>query len=381
MKIVLAPDSYKGCLTAVQVCNALETGIRRFLPEAEIVKVPMADGGEGTVQSLVDASDGRIVDVTVYDPLGRKIKSFFGIMGGGKTAVIEMAAASGLPLLRMGERSPRTASTRGTGDLINAALNEGCTRIIMGIGGSATNDGGRGMAEALGARFLDKEGKPLSSPGGGALADLDRIDISGLDSRVARTEFVVACDVDNPLTGPRGASAVYGPQKGATPADVEFLDAALANYARAVKEQLGLDVNDMPGAGAAGGLGAGLVAFCNAKLRRGAEIVVDATRLVEKCFGADLVITGEGRTDFQTKFGKTPMGVAKAAKLHDIPVILISGALATGARDMYGVGVDALFAIPNAPITLETSLKEAPSLLADAAENVVRTFVSARGVK
>jgi len=381
VKIVLAPDSYKGCLTAVQVCNALETGIRRFLPEAEIVKVPMADGGEGTVQSLVDASDGRIVDVTVYDPLGRKIKSFFGIMGGGKTAVIEMAAASGLPLLRMGERSPRTASTRGTGDLINAALNEGCTRIIMGIGGSATNDGGRGMAEALGARFLDKEGKPLSSPGGGALADLDRIDISGLDSRVARTEFVVACDVDNPLTGPRGASAVYGPQKGATPADVEFLDAALANYARAVKEQLGLDVNDMPGAGAAGGLGAGLVAFCNAKLRRGAEIVVDATRLVEKCFGADLVITGEGRTDFQTKFGKTPMGVAKAAKLHDIPVILISGALATGARDMYGVGVDALFAIPNAPITLETSLKEAPSLLADAAENVVRTFVSARGVK
>ena len=381
MKIVLAPDSYKGCLTAVQVCNALETGIRRFLPEAEIVKVPMADGGEGTVQSLVDASDGRIVDVTVYDPLGRKIKSFFGIMGGGKTAVIEMAAASGLPLLRMGERSPRTASTRGTGDLINAALNEGCTRIIMGIGGSATNDGGRGMAEALGARFLDKEGKPLSSPGGGALADLDRIDISGLDSRVARTEFVVACDVDNPLTGPRGASAVYGPQKGATPADVEFLHAALANYARAVKEQLGLDVNDMPGAGAAGGLGAGLVAFCNAKLRRGAEIVVDATRLVEKCFGADLVITGEGRTDFQTKFGKTPMGVAKAAKLHDIPVILISGALATGARDMYGVGVDALFAIPNAPITLETSLKEAPSLLADAAENVVRTFVSARGVK
>ena len=381
MKIVLAPDSYKGCLTAVQVCNALETGIRRFLPEAEIVKVPMADGGEGTVQSLVDASDGRIVDVTVYDPLGRKIKSFFGIMGGGKTAVIEMAAASGLPLLRMGERSPRTASTRGTGDLINAALNEGCTRIIMGIGGSATNDGGRGMAEALGARFLDKEGKPLSSPGGGALADLDRIDISGLDSRVARTEFVVACDVDNPLTGPRGASAVYGPQKGATPADVEFLDAALANYARAVKEQLGLDVNDMPGAGAAGGLGAGLVAFCNAKLRRGAEIVVDATSLVEKCFGADLVITGEGRTDFQTKFGKTPMGVAKAAKLHDIPVILISGALATGARDMYGVGVDALFAIPNAPITLETSLKEAPSLLADAAENVVRTFVSARGVK
>jgi len=381
MKIVLAPDSYKGCLTAVQVCNALETGIRRFLPGAEIVKVPMADGGEGTVQSLVDASGGKIMEVTVYDPLGRKIKSFYGIMGGGKTAVIEMAAASGLPLLRMGERSPRTASTRGTGDLITAALNEGCTRVIMGIGGPATNDGGRGMAEALGAKFLDRDGKSLASPGGGALADLYRIDISGMDSRVARTEFVVACDVDNPLTGPRGASAVYGPQKGATPADVEFLDAALANYARVIKEQLGIDVNDIPGAGAAGGLGAGLVAFCGAKLRRGAEIVVEATRLVEKCFGADLVITGEGRTDFQTKFGKTPMGVARAAKLHDIPVILISGALATGARDMYGVGADALFAIPNAPITLETSLKEAPSLLADAAENVVRTSVAARGVK
>lgn len=381
MKVVLAPDSFKGCLTAVQVCNALEVGLKRFLPGVEVVKVPMADGGEGTVQSLVDASGGRILEVTVTDPLGRKVKSFFGIMGDKKTAVIEMAAASGLPLLRMGERNPRITSTRGTGELVLAALNEGCSKIIMGIGGSATNDGGRGMAEALGVKFLDKDGKPLATTGGGALHELVTIDASGLDPRVKDTEFTVACDVDNPLTGPRGAAAVYGPQKGANPTDVEFLDAALVKYAKIVKEQLGKDINDIPGAGAAGGLGGGLIAFCDAKLRRGVEIVVEATKLVEKCFGADLVISGEGRTDFQTKFGKTPMGVAAAAKLHDIPVILISGSLASGYRDLYSLGVDALFAIPNGPITLETSLREAPMLLADTAENALRTFVSARGLK
>ena len=381
MRIVLAPDSFKGCLTAVQVCNALESGIKRSFPDAEIVKVPMADGGEGTVQSLVDASDGRIVEAMVTDPLGRKIKSFFGIMGGGRTAVIEMAAASGLPLLRLGERNPRMTTTRGTGDLILAALNEGCRKIIMGIGGSATNDGGRGMAEALGVRFLGKDGKTLETPGGGALHDLDRIDVSGMDPRVKDTEFTVACDVDNPLTGPKGAAAVYGPQKGANPADVEFLDAALVRYAKVIEAQLGKNIKDIPGAGAAGGLGAGLMTFCDATLKRGVEIVVEATHLVEKCKGADLVISGEGRTDFQTKFGKTPMGVAKAAKVHGIPVILISGGLASGARDLYEVGVDALFGIPNMPMPLETSLKEAPALLAEAAENVLRTFAAGRGLE
>jgi glycerate kinase len=381
MRIVLAPDSFKGCLTAVQVCNALEVGIRRFLPDAKVIKVPMADGGEGTVQSLVDASDGRIVEAMVSDPLGRKIKSFFGIMGDGRTAVIEMAAASGLPLLRLGERNPRITTTKGTGDLVMAALNQGCRRIIMGIGGSATNDAGRGFAEALGARFLDKAGNTLMTPGGGALHDLRSIDIKGLDPRLKDTEFIVACDVDNPLTGPRGASAVYGPQKGSNPADVEFLDAALLNFAAVVKSQLGKDINDMPGAGAAGGLGGGLIALCNATLKRGVEIVVEATHLVEKCHGADLVISGEGRTDFQTKFGKTPMGVAKAAKVHGIPVILISGGLASGARDMYEAGVDALFGIPNMPMPLEASLKEAPALLAESAENVVRTFAAGRGLK
>lgn len=381
MKIVLAPDSFKGCLSAVQVCNALEIGIKRFLPGVEVIKVPMADGGEGTVQSLVDASGGKVIETYVSDPLGRRIKSFFGMMGDGRTAVIEMAAASGLPLLRLGERSPRNTSTKGTGELVAAALERGSSKIIMGIGGSATNDGGRGMAEALGARFFDKEGELLKQPGGGALAELADIDISHLHPKLASTEFIIACDVDNPLTGPKGASAVYGPQKGATPADVEFLDAALANYAKVIREKLGKDIDAVPGAGAAGGLGAGLMAFCGAKLRRGVEIVVEATKLVEKCFDADLVITGEGRTDFQTKFGKTPMGVAKAAKLHDLPVILISGSLAPGARELYLEGVDALFAIPNAPMTLESSMKEAPALLADVAENVIRTFISARGLK
>lgn len=378
MRIVLAPDSFKGCLTAVEVCNALEVGIRRRFPEAAIVKVPMADGGEGTVQSLVDASGGRIIKHQVHDPLGRRVKSFFGIMGDGTTAVIEMAAASGLPLLMQGERNPRVTSTQGTGELIIAALEHGVDRIIMGIGGSATNDGGRGMAEALGARFMGKGGRPLKEPGGGALHELASIDVSGMDPRLADVEFTVACDVDNPLTGPKGASAVYGPQKGATPADVEYLDAALENYGAVIRDNLGKDVGQVPGAGAAGGLGAGLLAFCGATLRKGVEIVVEATRLVDKCKGADLVISGEGRTDFQTKFGKTPMGVAKAAKVHGIPVILISGSIASGARDLYGLGVDALFAIPNGPMSLESSLREAPQLLADAAENAVRLFTAGK---
>lgn len=380
MKIVLAPDSFKGCLTAVEVCNALEKGIRRSFPEADVVKVPMADGGEGTVQSLVDVSGGKVIEKTVHDPLGRRVKSFFGMMGDGSTAVIEMAAASGLPLLRQGERNPRITSTIGTGELILEAIDKGASRVIMGIGGSATNDGGRGMAEALGVRFIGSDGKLLAEPGGAALHDLGAIDISGLDKRVAGVEFTVACDVDNPLTGPKGASAVYGPQKGAVPADVEYLDAALANYALIVKKQLGKDVSEVPGAGAAGGLGAGLMTFCNATLRRGVEIVVEATGLTDKCRGADLVISGEGRTDFQTKFGKTPMGVAKAAKVHKIPVILISGSLAAGARDLYELGVEAMFAIPNGPITLESSLKDAEALLADAAENAVRLFGSGKGL-
>lgn len=380
MKIVLAPDSFKGCLTAVEVCDALENGIRRRFPEAEVVKVPMADGGEGTVQSLVDVSGGKVVEKTVHDPLGRRVKSFFGMMGDGRTAVIEMAAASGLPMLRQGERNPRITSTIGTGELILEAIGMGARRVIMGIGGSATNDGGRGMAEALGARFLGSDGRPLPEPGGAALHGLASIDISGLDKRLSGVEFIVACDVDNPLTGPKGASAVYGPQKGATPSDVEYLDAALANYAHVVKRQLGRDVSEVPGAGAAGGLGAGLMTFCGATLRRGVEIVVEATGLTEKCKGADLVISGEGRTDFQTKFGKTPMGVAKAAKVHKIPVILISGSIAAGARDLYELGVEALFAIPSGPMTLESSLKDAEALLADAAENAVRLFAAGKGL-
>lgn len=380
MKIVLAPDSFKGCLTAVEVCDALEKGIRRRFPEAEVVKVPMADGGEGTVQSLVDVSGGKVIEKTVHDPLGRRVKSFFGMMGDGRTAVIEMAAASGLPLLRQGERNPRLTSTIGTGELILEAIAMGARRVIMGIGGSATNDGGRGMAEALGVKFIGSDGNALGEPGGAALHDLASIDVSGLDERLAGVEFIVACDVDNPLTGPRGASAVYGPQKGATPADVEYLDAALANYALVVKRQLGKDVSEAPGAGAAGGLGAGLMTFCNASLRRGVEIVVEATGLTAKCKGADLVISGEGRTDFQTKFGKTPMGVAKAAKVHRIPVILISGSIAAGARDLYELGVEALFAIPNGPMTLESSLKDAEALLADAAENAVRLFAAGKGL-
>ncbi len=273
-KVVVAPDSFKGSLTARQVCEAAEEGLHRVWPEAEVVSVPMADGGEGTVQSLVDATSGRIISIDVAGPMGEPVTAFFGVLGDGVTAVIEMAAASGLPLVPVGRRNPLVATTRGTGELIASALDMGCRRFIIGIGGSATNDGGAGMAQALGMRLLDARGVEIG-PGGAELARLARIDASGLDPRAAQSGFVVACDVDNPLTGPRGASAVYGPQKGATPEMVEMLDGALRNLAAIVQRDLGVDVDGIPGAGAAGGLGAGLMAFLGASLKRGIEIVVE----------------------------------------------------------------------------------------------------------
>jgi len=370
-KVVIAPDSFKGSLTARQVCEAAEEGLRRVWPEAEVVSVPMADGGEGTVQSLVDATSGRIVSIDVTGPLGEPVAAFLGVLGDGVTAVIEMAAASGLPLVPQGLRNPALATTRGTGELIRGALDIGCRKFIIGIGGSATNDGGAGMAQALGVRLLDASGAEIG-PGGAELARLARIDVSGLDPRASLSEFVVACDVDNPLTGPRGASAVYGPQKGATLEMVKTLDDALKNLASVVGRDLGVDVDGIPGAGAAGGLGAGLVAFLGASLKRGVDIVVEAVGLREQMKGASLVITGEGRTDFQTLFGKTPMGVANVAKALGIPVVIISGAIADDARGLYAHGIDALMSIAKGPCTIDEAIANAAPLMADAAETAAR---------
>jgi glycerate 2-kinase len=379
MKIVLAPDSFKGSLTAQEVCWAMEQGIRRIIPGSEIVTIPMADGGEGTVQALIDATGGRILWSTVIGPLGDKVEAFFGILGDGKTAVIEMAAASGLPLVPAEKRDPRITTTFGTGELIRAALNEGCRKILIGIGGSATNDGGVGMAQALGFRFLDKTGHELPR-GGSALIDLERIDISGKDQRLKEVEVIVACDVTNPLTGRQGATAIYGPQKGANPEMVVLLDQALTHFAEVIERDLQITVNDLPGAGAAGGLGAGLYVFLNAQLKRGIEIIIEASGLQKKLNGAHLVITGEGRMDGQTVNGKTPIGVAKIAKQLGLPVLAVAGGLGPGIDLVYQNGIDGVTSIMDRPLTLEEAVTNAASLVADATERILRIYLIDRKI-
>jgi glycerate kinase len=333
--------------------------------------VPIADGGEGTVEALVAATGGRLEHAAVKGPLGEPVRAAWGVLGDGQTAVIEMAAASGLPLIPRDRRDPRVATTFGTGELVRAALDAGLTRIIVGIGGSATNDGGTGMARALGVRFLDAAGVELPA-GGAALARLHRIDLSGLDSRLATLDLLVACDVDNPLTGPRGASAVYGPQKGATPEVVRELDLALSRFAEVAKEATGRDVAERPGAGAAGGLGAGLLYFTPARLRPGVAIVLEAVGFAALVQGAALVITGEGRTDFQTAMGKAPVGLAAVAKAHGVPVVCLAGGLGKGADDVLLKGIDALASVPPQPMSLEEAMARGPELIEAATARVCR---------
>jgi glycerate 2-kinase len=369
MKVIIAPDSFKESLSALEVANAIEKGFRDIFPEAEYVKIPMADGGEGTVQSLVDATGGRIVKTEVTGPLGDRVKAFFGVLGDGKTAVIEMAAASGLHLVPSEKRNPLVTTTRGTGELILAALDEGAEHIIIGIGGSATNDGGAGMIQALGGRLLDRHGQEIGL-GGGSLSELADIDLSGLDVRLKHVKIEVACDVDNPLTGPKGASAVFGPQKGATPEMVATLDKNLHHYADVIERVLGKQVKDIPGAGAAGGLGAGLLAFLEAELKRGVEIVLETVNFHERIQDASLVITGEGRIDGQTIFGKTPIGVAKAAKRYNIPVIAIAGSVSDDSDVVLSHGIDALYSIVPGIIPLEKALANAEYYVTKTARNI-----------
>jgi glycerate kinase len=371
MNILIAPDSFKDCLSAWEVAIALGRGIKKILPDAVLVMVPMADGGEGTVESVIDATGGKRIEIPVMDPLMRKISSFYGITGDGLTAVIEMAAASGLELLEPEERDPWITSTYGTGQLIAHALDQGCNKIMLGIGGSATNDCGAGMAEALGVEFSGRFGK-LTARGGGALGEVESVHLEGLDGRIAGTTFVVACDVNNPLTGSQGASAIYGPQKGADGAMVEKLDRNLTHFAGVIENQFGKKISQIPGSGAAGGLGAGMMAFLDATLMKGFPLIAELTGLEEKIRQADLVITGEGKMDAQTQFGKTPFGVAQLARKHGIPVIGVAGTLEEDAGVLYQEGFDLLLSIQEKPGDLATALSSAEPLLERTGERIGR---------
>jgi len=379
MQITIAPDSFKGTLTAAEAAASIARGVRRALPDARLVLVPMADGGEGTVDALLAAVGGRRVACRVHDPLGRCVTASYGLIPGG-TAVLEMAQASGLMLLSPGERNPLRTSTRGTGELIKSALERGVKRLLIGVGGSATNDGGTGMARALGARFLDDKGKELPE-GGGPLERLARIDPGRLDPRLRKIAIDVACDVHNPLTGPDGASRVYGPQKGATPAMVRQLDRNLMRLSAIIRRDMGMDIKLLPGGGAAGGLAAGLVAFAGARLVPGVKTVIRLTGLERRMKGSDLLITGEGRTDRQTCFGKTPVGVAHTASRLRIPVVLLSGSLGEGASEVIGEGVDIVFSVIQEPIPEAELLAKAGPMLARAAEQVARIYACGRSRK
>lgn len=377
MKLVIAPDSFKESLDAQQVAFAIERGFQSIFPEIHTVCVPVADGGEGTTEALVAATAGVQISESVRGPLGEPLNAIWGLLGEqpntALTAVVETAAASGLDKISSAQRDALRATTYGTGELILAALERGVRRIILGLGGSATNDGGMGLLSALGARFLDAKGEVLEA-GGAALARLASIDLSQMDSRVAETEFLVACDVDNPLLGARGASAIFGPQKGATPEQVEQLDAALANLADISAKLLGRDCREVAGAGAAGGLGYALVQFLSARMAPGIDLVLEAVCFDEQLQGADLVITGEGRVDGQSLSGKTPVGVARWAKRHDLPVIALCGSIGAGAEGVHKVGIDALFTVVPGVCTLDEAMAEAAANLERTAAQIARTL-------
>jgi len=378
MRVLVASDSFKGSLNSIRVGEAVAEGIRKVYPQADVRIIPIADGGEGTVEALVTAGRGRYLKKVVSSPLGEAIEAVMGLLPDG-TAVIEMAAASGLPLVPKEKRNPLLTTTKGTGELIKAALDEGAGKILIGIGGSATNDGGAGVAQVLGARLLDHEGTELP-PGGAALANLSAIDTTMLDPRLKDVEITVICDVDNPLCGPRGASAVYGPQKGATPDMVIQLDQCLNHFADVINQQLGRDIRNIPGAGAAGGLGGGLLAFAKAELKSGTEAVLDTIQFDGLVKDYDLVITGEGRIDAQSAYGKVPKGVGTRAQKQGKPVIAIVGSLGEGAEVMHEYGIQAIVPIVNRPMTLEDAVEQAYELVVQAAERVSRLLQTGKSI-
>lgn len=374
MRFVLAPDSFKESLTAKEVADAMEIGIKKVFPDAECIKVPMADGGEGTVQSLVDGTNGKMYEVSVTGPLGESVNARYGILGDNETAVIEMAEASGIHYVEKEKRNPLITTTFGTGEVIKAALDKGVKKVIIGIGGSATNDGGAGMIQALGGRLLDQYGNDLPF-GGGALNKLSKIDLTNFDKRINDIKIEVACDVNNPLTGEEGASAIFGPQKGATEEMINMLDSNLSHYAKIVKDQLGKDMASKNGAGAAGGLGFALISFCNGELKPGIEIVIKYSNLDTKIQGASYVLTGEGSIDEQTKFGKTPYGVAQIAKKYKIPVIAVAGNIGKGVEELYDLGFNSILSIMPGVMTLEKALSTGKENIERTVENIARLLV------
>ena len=377
MKVVAAPNPFKGSLGSPAAARAIARGVRRAWPEAEVAEVPVADGGEGTVEALVAAAGGELVKLMVEGPLGDPVEAEFGLIDGGRTAVVELASSSGLPLVPNSRRDPRVTSTYGFGQVLEAARSRGVSQVIAGIGGSATNDGAAGMAQALGFRLLDAEGRDLPR-GAAALARLDRIEASGLDSAWRKIRVEVAVDVTNPLTGPEGATAVYGPQKGATPDMVAELDAALGRFAEVVERDLGREVANLPGAGAAGGAGAGLVAFLDARLVRGAPLVVEAAGFDRALAGASVVMGGEGRVDSQTAYGKGPAEVAARSARAGVPVVLLAGALGEGWETVLGAGVTAVLPLAERPATLEEMERDAEGLVERAAERACRLLGALR---
>lgn len=375
MKILIAPDKFKDSLSAIEVAKAIKAGIKKALPQAEVILCPLADGGEGTVETIISAEGGRIINKMVTGPVGNKIRTSFGILKNKKPAIIEMAQASGLWRVPEKKRNPLYTTTYGTGELIRRALDEGAGEIIIGIGGSATNDGGMGIARALGAKFFDIKGKEIGL-GGKDLKHIFRIDISSLDKRIKSTKFIVASDVFNPLCGPKGASRVYAPQKGATEKMVEELEEGMLNYARVIKKDLGLEVKDIPGAGAAGGTGAGLKVFLEAEIKSGIGVVLEAVKFQEKMKGVDLIITGEGRIDKQSLYGKVIRRVGELAKEKGIPVIALGGQVKREAYQLHQYGIVAIFPIINGPLLLREAMKQAPQFLARTAEEVIRFFMT-----
>jgi glycerate kinase len=369
--ILLAPDSFKESMTAKEACEAMERGIKKANSSISCIHVPMADGGEGTMQSLIDSTNGKIYTISVIGPLGDEVEASYGILGDGETGILEMASASGIHLVPPEKRNPLITTTYGTGQLIKACLNHGVKKLLIGIGGSATNDGGIGVVQALGGKFLDKEGEELGF-GGKELDKLVTIDLSNFDNRLKDVIVEVACDVDNHLCGEQGASYVFGAQKGATPEMMGILDNNLRHYSEIIKRQLGIDILHVSGAGAAGGLGAGLMAFLNGKLNKGIDMVIKYSKLEEKLSLADMVWTGEGSIDFQTKFGKTPLGVAKVAKRYNKPVIALAGRVGPNIEILYTMGIDSIFSITRDITTLEEALEKGQENMEKVAENIIR---------
>ena len=373
LRIVISPQAFKHSIGAREAALAIQRGVLMAAPDTETILIPVADGGDGTLAALIDTTGGTYREAVVTGPLGDPTPARWGVMGDGETAVIEMALASGLALIPDDRRDPRRATTYGTGELMRDALDAGYRRIIVGLGGSATNDGGTGMASALGARFLDSAGNPLA-PGGAALASLSRVDTGALHPSLAQATIIGATDVTNPLCGDTGASAIFGPQKGATPEMVAELDACLSNLASVIRSDVGSDVLHTPGSGAAGGLGAGLIAFAGAELRSGIDMVCDVLDFDSHAPGADLVITGEGRADRSTAFDKAPMGIARRAGQFGVPTILIAGSLGPGYETLYEHGIDAILPIAEEPSDLESSLQRGSELLERAAERAIRLY-------